>query len=171
MYHIAVLQSPYEAITRSIERLDFGESGGVVITCLDRISGLGEEYDFVVISHDAAKQEDWSCGQISRCGILLVPGKYAVRAAEVITSGCIVDYGLSSRDTITLSSIETKQVVLAIQREFITLNKTVLDRQEVPIRYKNMPPEALMALAGSLIILGVPVEELSEQIIYTNVEK
>lgn len=166
LYHIALLEKAGGGIARGIEDIKFRDSEGVLITCLDKITCLGRNYDFIAVSNEIAKCGKWDCGSISQCKILLVPGEYAVKAAEVINSGCFVSYGLSDRDSITLSSIEHGRAVLAIQRELVTLDQTVLDRQEVPVKFKRMSPETLMALAGSLLILGVPAGELSNHIAF-----
>lgn len=164
MYHIALLERPGGIIARGIEGIELWESGGALITCFEKTDGLGKNYNFIAISPEVAESECWDVEGISRCKMLLVPGKYAAKAANVIDSSCVVSYGLSDRDSITLSSIEDSRAVLAIQRELVTLKEKVLDRQEIPVGSRKISPEHLMALCGCLLILGVPVEGLSDQI-------
>lgn len=158
MYHIAVIEAEGGEIARRIKNTDILQS--IRMTCINKVKALGKKYDFVVVAHELAKYKEWEDNDVSQCNILLVPGKYATRIAKVIKSKCVVGYGLSSKDTITLSSIEEGRAVLAIQREMITLDEKVLDRQEVPLEYSKLSTDLLMVLAGSLLILGMPPERL-----------
>ncbi len=73
-----------------------------------------------------------------------------------------VSYGLSKRCSLTLSSLEPRRPVLALQREIATLTGIVLERQELPLRlWCGMGPEPLLAAAGTLLLLGVPPEDLA----------
>ena len=159
MYHIAVLEDSPGQLSRILEGFctDCGES--LILTRGDSARALGRSYDFIVVYSEMAVAERWDGA--SRCNVLLVPGKYAARAAEAITSGCIVSFGMSTRDTITLSSVDDGRPVLAIQRELVTLGGEVLERQEIPIRLQHpVPADTLMAAAGVMLILNVKPENL-----------
>lgn len=73
---------------------------------------------------------------------------------------------MSPRDTITMSSINDTQTVIALQRELVTLDGTVLERQELPLRRRALHGSAddLMAAVGGLLILGVSPERLTGQL-------
>lgn len=159
MYHIAALEEAPGQLSRLLEDFctDCGKS--LVLTRGDSASALGHSYDFIVISSEMAATERWD--GTSSCDVLLAPGKYAGRAAEAIASGCIVSFGMSTRDTITLSSVAGDRPVLAIQRELLTLGGEVLERQEIPIRLRHpVPADTLMAAAGALLVLNVKPEDL-----------
>ncbi|MDR0382270.1 MAG: hypothetical protein LBH86_09815 [Oscillospiraceae bacterium] len=86
--------------------------------------------------------------------IAVLPGTDAaawrVRAGEVIT------YGLSARDTLTLSSVTDDRLALAVQREIVDVAGRRVDRQEITLR---RPPRLelwqCLACAGTLLAAGV----------------
>jgi hypothetical protein len=110
----------------------------------------GRRPDIVVLSEAPAKEYGGESAHI-RCGILLLPGD---GDAEAFDAECIVTYGMSPKNTITLSSISETSCVLAIQRELLTSFGDMLDRQEIKIR-GGMRPGCLLPVAGALLILGV----------------
>jgi hypothetical protein len=77
-------------------------------------------------------------------------GAWRVRAGEVIT------YGLSSRDTLTLSSTADNRLALAVQREIVDVTGRRVDRQEITLR---RPPRLelwqCLACVGALLAAGV----------------
>lgn len=159
MYHIAVLEETPGTLSRLLEKRCTASGEGLVMTCGDSTRALGEAYDFIVISSETAERGRWD-GTAS-CKVLLVPGKYAPKAVAAITSGCIVSFGMSARDTITLSSVDDRRPVIALQRELLTLRGEMLDRQEIPIGLSYpVPGDALMAAAGALLILDVKPGDL-----------
>lgn len=69
--------------------------------------------------------------------------------------------GLSSRDALTLSSINGKSAMLALQTEIYTLEGELLERQEIPVSLEEpAEPEAVLAAAGALLLLGADPERL-----------
>ncbi len=95
------------------------------------------------------------------CSAAVLPGALAAGIAGKINAKCLVTYGMSSKDTITLSSTKDAPM-LSIQREIIDLNGKRTDIQEIalrPIAQDN--PEYIMAAAGVLLLSGVSPAELS----------
>ena len=78
-----------------------------------------------------------------------------------LRTGQAVSYGTSPRDTLTFSSLEGDRICLALQRELVTLQGTVVEQQEMVLPF---PPEAsplpFLATAGTLLLLGMPPEQL-----------
>ena len=73
-----------------------------------------------------------------------------------------VSYGPGPRDTLTLSSREGDLLWLALQREVVTVQGQVVERQEFPFRSTAaQPTQAALAVAGALLLLGVRPEHLS----------
>ncbi len=98
------------------------------------------------------------------CRRVLVPGEKADAAARVLSSECAVSYGMSPKDSLTFSSTARERLVLAIQRELVTLDGVVLERQELPIRaWAEAELRILLASAGTLLLLGVPPERMMPQ--------
>jgi hypothetical protein len=92
-----------------------------------------------------------------KCGILLLPGD---ADADSFDAGCVVTYGMSPKNTLTLSSIGEDTCVLALQRELLTANGSMLERQEFNIK-SGLRPDRLLAMAGALLILGLKLPEIN----------
>jgi len=94
-----------------------------------------------------------------RCTTVLLPGG----AGELLTrieARSAVSYGMSPRDTLTLSSREGERFCLAVQRELVTVDGTVLDQQELVLRTRPaQDPMLCLALAGAMLLLGAGPEE------------
>ena len=101
----------------------------------------GHSWDLLVLTPDACRS-----GFQARCGLLLVPGD----ASEVLRSihaASVVSYGLSLRDTLTLSSLT--QPVLCLQRAV-----PPLEPMEIPLPGLPESPESLLPLLGLLLLAG-----------------
>lgn len=111
----------------------------------------GAEPDLLVISPAGAGRG--LDGRV-RCGAVLLPGTAGALLRD-ISSPSAVSYGLSPRDTITLSSREGERFCVAVQRELVTAEGTVLERQELVLRL-GADRDALqaLALAGAVLLLG-----------------
>lgn len=94
-----------------------------------------------------------------QCRTVLLPGgagSLPLRAASAVS------YGASPRDSLTLSSREGDTLWAALQRELVTVDGRVVERQEFPLHLEPGAGELpSLAAAGALLLLGVPPEELS----------
>ena len=99
------------------------------------------------------------CGSVPPipCRTLLIPGQSDV---PDLTAAQVVSYGFSPRDTLTFSSLGGGRLVLSLQRECMTLAGTRLERQELPVPDRG-GVSLTLAWAGTLLLAGVPPEELS----------
>lgn len=88
------------------------------------------------------------------CRILLTPGD----CPPAILTGAetVVSYGLSPRDSLTLSSLT--EPVLCVQRALPRPDGTVVEPQEIPLPPLSGPAEALLPLLG-LRLLQMPLTE------------
>ena len=66
----------------------------------------------------------------------------------------MLSYGASSRNTLTLSSLDGQRASVAVQREFIDLDGRAVDRQELILPYDGGSPDLLLAEAGAALLLG-----------------
>ena len=94
-----------------------------------------------------------------RCRTVLLPGELGgapLRAASAVS------YGVSPRDTLTVSSREDGALWIALQRELVTVDGRLVERQEFPLTLAPGEQElSALAAAGALLLLGVPPEKLS----------
>lgn len=114
----------------------------------------GDHPALLVVSPKAAEQ---GVALPRQCRTALVPGEIAVplRAASAVS------YGPSPRDSLTVSSRVGDTLWAALQRELVTVEGRVVERQEFSLSLA--PGEqtlSALAAAGALILLGVPPEEL-----------
>ena len=92
---------------------------------------------------------------------MLLPGETG-RAALPLRAASAVSYGVSPRDSLTISSREGDLLWAALQRELVTVDGRVVERQEFPLALEPGEEElSALAAAGALLLLGVPPEELS----------
>ena len=112
----------------------------------------------LVVSPRAAARRD---GRPERCRMALLPGDAPLPGWE-FQAASAVSYGTGPKNTLTLSSREGPKLWLALQRELVTIQGQVVDRQEFPwILDHSASPQSALAVAGALLLLGVPPEQLS----------
>ena len=88
------------------------------------------------------------------CRILLLPGGSPLELAALADVGCLITYGLSSRDSLTLSSLEAP--VLCVQRTLPRPDGSIVEPQELPLDSLPAPAEELLPLLG-LYLLQMPL--------------
>lgn len=118
-----------------------------------------EALDLLVVAPGATA---WAgAGAISSRTVLL-PGS-AGPLARALRSSQAVSYGPSPKDTLTLSSLEGERICLALQREIVTLEGAVLERQELVLPFSpGGEPLPFLAVVGALLLLGVAPETLMQ---------
>ena len=111
----------------------------------------GEILDLLVVSPAAV---GWAGAAAIYCRTALLPDS-AGALARALLADRAVSYGLSARDTITLSSLEEEKICVCVQREIIRLDGGLVERQELILpRQKDEPPELLLARVGVCLLLG-----------------
>lgn len=112
----------------------------------------------LVISPRAAAQTPYLEGG---CRTVLLPGDAPAEHWQ-LQAASAVSYGPGPRNTLTLSSQEGSRLWLALQREVVTVQGQVVERQEFPFRsVQGQSTQAALAVAGALLLLGVHPEQLS----------
>ena len=97
-----------------------------------------------------------------QCRTVLLPGGMGGVLPQAASA---VSYGTSPRDSLTISSREGSTLWAALQRELVTVDGRVVERQEFPLRLEPGAGELpSLAAAGALLLLGVPPEELSRPV-------
>lgn len=93
------------------------------------------------------------------CRTVLLPGE--TRETSPVRAASAVSYGPSPRDSLTVSSREGERMWIALQREVVTVDGAVVERQELPLTLSpGEEPLTALAAAGALLLLGVPPEEV-----------
>ncbi len=107
--------------------------------------------DLLIVSPIAV---GWTEKATIYCRTVLLPDSAGPLARSLLADR-VVSYGLSPRDTITLSSLEGNHICVAVQRELIRLDGGVVERQELILpRREGQSPEVLLAQAGLRLLLG-----------------
>lgn len=96
-----------------------------------------------------------ACQTETACQILLAPGDCPA-VLERVQAETVISYGLSPRDSLTLSSL--REPVLCVQRALPRPDGTVVDPQEFPLPPLPASAEALLPLLG-LWLLHMPLTE------------
>jgi len=89
------------------------------------------------------------------CRLLLAPGD-CCPGPEWVRAETVISYGLSPRDSLTLSSLT--EPVLCVQRSLPRLDGEAVDPQELPLPLLPGPAEALLPVLG-LRLLQMPLAE------------
>ena len=112
----------------------------------------GADLDLLVVSPGAT---GWAGAASVSCRLVLLPGSAGPLARGMHVEGA-VSYGTGPKDTITLSSLEGDKICLAIQRELVTVEGGVVERQELVLPYPagRESPDLFMAQVGALLLLG-----------------
>ena len=111
----------------------------------------GEIMDLLVVSPTAV---GWAGAAALYCRTALLPDS-ATPLARCLLADRVVSYGLNSRDTLTVSSLEEDHICVAVQRELIRLDGGLVERQELVLpRRAEESPELLLARAGMSLLLG-----------------
>lgn len=117
----------------------------------------GEVLDLLVVSPDWTGEDR----RVPPCRAMLIPGRLAELAGG-LTASWAVSFGLSSKDSLTLSSLEKETIHLALQREIVTLTGQRLDPQEFPLDRKDHTALCqILACVGVQLLLGIEPEEVS----------
>jgi len=113
---------------------------------------FNEELDLLVISPNAI---GWAGTSSISCRIVLLPGS-AGHMARGLQVESAVSYGTGPKDTLSLSSLESDRIGLAIQRELVTVEGSVVDRQELVLPYspERESPELFLCRIGAMLLLG-----------------
>ena len=100
------------------------------------------------------------CGRLKGisllCRILLVPGECPPELLARLGAESVVTYGLSHRDSLTLSSLA--EPVLCVQRALPRTDGTLVEPQEFPLPGLPWPAEGSLPLLG-LRLLQMPLTE------------
>ena len=91
---------------------------------------------------------------ILHCRILLLPGGTPLELAALADAEYLITYGLSSRDSLTLSSLEAP--MLCVQRTLPRPDNSIVEPQELPLDSLPAPAEELLPLLG-LYLLQMPL--------------
>lgn len=110
----------------------------------------GESYDLLVVSPSAV---GWAGASALYCRTVLLPGA-AGPLARTLLADRAVSYGLNPKDTLTISSLEDTRICVAVQRELIRLDSSVVERQELVLPYGGEPPEQVLVRTGLHLLLG-----------------
>ena len=112
----------------------------------------GESLDLLAVSPGAT---GWAGAASVTCRLLLLPGSAGPLARGMRVEE-VVSYGTGPQNTITLSSLEGDKICLAVQRELVTVEGGVVERQELVLPYPagRESPDLFMARVGTLLLLG-----------------
>ena len=129
----------------------------IVVSGPESLDGLS--LDLLAVAPDL-RSGRWEEDFHLSCRLLLLPGT-AASLARRLHAASVVSYGSSPRDTLTISSLETGKIVVALQRDLITAQNSLVEQQELilPLR-GTVPPLFFLACAGLLLLLGISPEAL-----------
>ena len=139
-----------ERVSRLAER-----TSALVRACRHPALLAGLALDLLVVSPGAT---GWAGAGALSCRTALLPGGRSA-LTRVLPAGTVLSYGASSRNTLTLSSLDDLRASVAVQREFLSLDGRAVERQELILPRDDRSPDLLLAEAGAALLLGrLPAE-------------
>lgn len=90
---------------------------------------------------------------ICACGTVLLPEEWTELTALQIRAERVIACGLSSRSSLTLSSMGEREAVLCIQRQLLRPDGGTVEPQELPLPRMGEPPENALPLLGLGLLL------------------
>ena len=113
---------------------------------------LGTELlELLVVSPAAV---GWAGASALSCRTVLLPHAAGPLARSLLAQR-VVSYGLSPRDTLTVSSLDEDRASVAVQRELLRPDGGLVERQElVVMRRPGQSAELLLAETGLRLLLG-----------------
>ncbi len=92
---------------------------------------------------------------------VIVPDICSVSTISQLNPKSVITYGLSCKNTVTVSSLIQSKLIVSVQREIVSLGKNRIVEQEFSIDLKNSNQiEALLASISILLLLDIPVETI-----------
>ena len=149
MWQIGVWERD-EGLAERVSRLAEG-CPALVRACRHPALLAGLALDLLVVSPAAT---GWAGAGLLACRTALIPGGLSA-LPRALPADTVLSYGPSSRNTLTLSSLDGGRVSVAIQREFVALNGRAVERQELVVPSDGRPPDLLLAEAGGALLLGL----------------
>ena len=149
MWQIGVWERD-EGLAERVSRLAEG-CPALVRACHHPALLAGLALDLLVVSPAAT---GWAGAGLLACRTALIPGGLSA-LTRALPADTVLSYGPSSRNTLTLSSLDGGRVSVAIQREFVALNGRAVERQELVVPSDGRPPDLLLAEAGAALLLGL----------------
>ena len=149
MWQIGVWERD-EGLAERVSRLAEG-CPALVRACRHPALLAGLALDLLVVSPAAT---GWAGAGLLACRTALIPGGLSA-LTRALPADTVLSYGPSSRNTLTLSSLDGGRVSVAIQREFVALNGRAVERQELVVPSDGRPPDLLLAEAGAAPLLGL----------------
>lgn len=114
---------------------------------------MGREWSILALMGGKASALD---SELLRCRILLVSGNVSPSYLARIQAECVITYGLSPRDSLTLSSLTAP--VLCVQRILPRPDGALIEPREVPLPELPASAAELLPLLG-LRLLQMPLTE------------
>ncbi len=92
---------------------------------------------------------------------VIVPDICNIATINQLCPKSVITYGLSCKNTVTVSSLIGNQMVISIQRELVTISGSRIEAQEFPVNLIDINAvEAVLAAVAILLILGVSTEKI-----------
>lgn len=154
---IAVIETENEGLAKSLSNL--GVSGKAEIQSYKSFDELsGKKPELLVVSPAVALGAKSTKSSVS-CGYALLPGGHP-KLLKAVKPECIVSYGMSDKDTISISGAGKRTVMLSVRRELPVMGGGVVEQQELRIDAGDMTNDMVMAVKTAQLILGAQPESL-----------
>lgn len=154
---IAVVEAKNEGLAKNLAGLGLSKKAEIrSYSSLDELGG--KEPELLVVS-PAAALGTMSVKTSVSCGYALLPGGNP-KLLKAVKPECIVSYGMSDKDTISVSGAGANSVMLSVRRELPVMGGGVVEQQELRVDAGDMTNDMVMAVKTAQLILGTQPESL-----------
>lgn len=93
--------------------------------------------------------------------IALLPGDFCSDIYQNIHADCIITYGLSSKNSVTISSIDEDELLVSIQRELLNIADKVIEQQDFPVEtIPELDAVQTLAVTAARLLFGFSVNRM-----------
>ncbi len=138
--------------TKEKENLISSVSDTLYIYSVESPALLPDHLDICILESGYEKSNSFP-----QADTVIVPDICSVSTISQLKPKSVITYGLSCKNTVTVSSLIQSKLVISIQREIVSLSKKRIIEQEFTTSLKNSNQiEALLASISLLLLLDIP---------------
>lgn len=94
---------------------------------------------------------------------VIMPDISGISTIKQLCPKSVITYGLSCKNTVTVSSVIRNNMVVSIQRELVTISGARIDAQEFPVSLQDINNvDSALASVALLLQLNIPIEKIKK---------
>ncbi len=142
--------------TNDKENRFLDDNNSLSVYAVECVALLPDHLDICILESGYEKSNSFP-----QADTVIVPDICSVSTINQLNPKSVITYGLSCKNTVTVSSLIQRKLIISIQREIVSLSRNRIIEQEFSIDLKDSSQiEALLASVSLLLVLDIPVEQV-----------